>query len=104
MPEGQSDTEEYFSDFALKLPRLMQASGVESELTSIDPVVAAEILALVGAVAHMSQRKFAPIATFATGVAVGQVNAAGLLVSDDALAEFVALVRNDLRDGDPGSH
>lgn len=88
--QGQNDMQEYLSDFGLRLGRRMQAHGLDTESPVIASTVAVEVLALAGAVAHSSERKFAPIASFAAGVAVGRLNAAGLLPASDDVAEFLA--------------
>lgn len=88
--------QKYLSGFGLRLGRLMQAHGLDTESPVIASAVAAEVLALAGAVAHTSERKFAPIASFAAGVAVGRLNAAGLLPSSDDMAEFLADLRKEL--------
>jgi hypothetical protein len=103
--EGQSDMHEYFSDFGLRLRRLTQAHGIEIEGPAIESRLAAEILALAGTVAHTSERKFAPIASFAAGIAVGRLQGAGLLSIDQDAADFIAELRKELdrggRDHDP---
>lgn len=87
---------EYFSDLGARLARLAQAHGVELETPTIDPRVAAEVLELAGTVAHASERKFAPLASFVTGLAVGRLRAAGQLGSDPEVAAFVARLRKEL--------
>ena len=91
-----NEMQEYFSAFRLRLGRLMRARGLDIESPGIASVVATEILELAGAVAHTSERKFAPIASFAAGIAVGRLNAAGLLPSSDDVAEFLADLRKEL--------
>lgn len=87
---------EYFSDLGLRLERLTQAHGLEIEAPAIESSVAAEVLALAGTVAHTSERKFAPIASFAVGIAVGRLKAAGLLSPNRDVADFVAELRREL--------
>ncbi len=94
---------EYFSDLALRLNRLTQARGLETEFPAIQPGVAAEVLALAGTVAHTSERKFAPIASFAAGIAVGRLTDAGLLSSEQDVVEFISQLRKDL-EGDKLDH
>jgi hypothetical protein len=77
---------EYVSDLGLRLIRLAQARGVEMEAPGFDPRVATEVLELAGTVAHTSERKFAPLASFVTGLAVGKLRAAGELGSDSEIA------------------
>ena len=100
--EGQTDMQDYFSVFGLRLGRLMQAHGLDAESPGIASVVAAEILTLAGAVAHTSERKYAPIASFLAGVAVGRLSAAGLLSTSDEVAEFLADLRKEVDAGVSG--
>jgi hypothetical protein len=94
--EKPADMHEYFSDLGLRLRRLTQAHGLEIEAPVIEAGVAAEILALAGTVAHTSERKFAPIATFAAGIVVGKLKAAGQLPSDKEVADLIAQLRREL--------
>jgi hypothetical protein len=87
---------EYFADFGARLARLARIRGLEIEPPSIAPTVAAEVLELAGTVAHMSERTFAPLASFVTGIAVGELLAAGRLGSDRETATFVAQLRQEL--------
>jgi hypothetical protein len=100
--EGSTDMQEYFSDLGLRLRRLMKAHGLESEAPVIESGAAVEILALAGSVAHTSDRKFAPIAAFAAGIAVGKLKTAGLLSSDGEVAGFAAELRRQLDRPEPG--
>ena len=87
---------EYFSDLGLRLQRLTQAHGLKIDAPDIEASVAAEILALAGAVAHNSERRFAPIASFAAGIVVGRLKAAGQLSSDQDVADFIVQLRREL--------
>ncbi|HEY8634168.1 MAG TPA: DUF6457 domain-containing protein [Candidatus Dormibacteraeota bacterium] len=87
---------EYFADFGARLARLVHVLGVEIEPPTISSRVAAEVLELAGTVAHTSERKFAPLAAFVMGVAVGQLRAAGRLGSDREVATLVAQLRTEL--------
>ena len=87
---------EYFLDFGARLARLSQAHGVEIEAPSIGSRAAAEVLELAGTVAHASERKFAPLASFLTGVAVGSLRSAGQLQTDKEVAAFVEELRQSL--------
>ena len=96
---------EYFSELGVRLNRLTQARGLVDEFPAIQPGVAAEVLALAGTVAHTSERKFAPIASFAAGIALGRLMDAGLLSSEQDVVEFISELRTELesgkRDDDP---
>jgi hypothetical protein len=94
--EKPADMHQYFSDLSLRLRRLAQAHGLETEAPDIEAGVAAEILALAGTVAHTSERKFAPIASYAAGIAVGRLKAAGLLSTEREVADFLAQLRREL--------
>jgi hypothetical protein len=74
---------------------------LEIESPVIESGVAGEILALAGTVAHTSERKFAPIASFAAGIAVGRLQAAGLLPSDREVTAFIAQLQTELDRGKP---
>jgi hypothetical protein len=87
---------EYLSTFGARLARVALAQGAEIEPPTIGSGVAAEVLELAGTVAHTSERKFAPLASFLTGIAVGRLAAAGGLASDREIAAFVGQVRKDL--------
>ena len=87
---------EYFVDFGVRLARLIHALGMDIEAPTISSHVAAEVLELAGTVAHTSERKFAPLAAFVTGIAVGQLRAAGRLGSDHEVAALVAQLRTEL--------
>lgn len=87
---------EYLSTFGARLARVALAHGAEIEPPSIGSGVAAAVLELAGTVAHTSERKFAPLASFLTGIAVGRLAAAGGLASDLEIAAFVGQVRKDL--------
>ena len=92
----QPMTDEYFSNLGARLAGMALAQGVQIDLPAMSPGVAGEILALAGTVAHTSERKFAPLATFLTGVAVGRLEAAGRLTSGDEIAVFVSRLKSDL--------
>ena len=90
---------DYFSDLGIRLNRLTQARGLDPEFPAIQPGVAAEVLALAGTVAHTSERKFAPIASFAAGIALGRLMDAGLLSSEQDVVEFIRQLRTELEGG-----
>ena len=87
---------EYFADFGARLARLVHVRGMDIESPTISSRVAAEVLELAGTVAHTSERKFAPLAAFVIGVAVGQLRSAGRLGTDREVAAFVAQLRTEL--------
>jgi hypothetical protein len=92
----QPQIAEYFADFGARLARLVRVRGMDIEPPTISSRVAAEVLELAGAVAHTSERKFAPLAAFVTGIAVGELRAAGRLLSESEVAAFVAQLREEL--------
>lgn len=94
--EKPVDMHEYFSNMGLRLQRLAQAHGLKIDAPDIEAGVAAEILALAGAVAHNSERRFAPIVSFAAGIVVGRLKGAGLLSSDQDAADFIVQLRREL--------
>ena len=94
--EKPVDMHEYFSDLGLRLQRLTQAYGLDIDAPDIEAGVAAEVLALAGTVAHTSERKFAPIASYAAGITVGRLKAAGQLSSHQDVADFIVQLRREL--------
>jgi hypothetical protein len=88
--------DDYSSDFGVQLRRLTQMHGADIEVGAVTSGVAAEVLALAGAVAHASERKFAPIASFAAGVAVGKLQAGGRILTDQDVTHFLAQLRVQL--------
>jgi Domain of unknown function (DUF6457) len=92
----ESPIHDYFVDLSSRLARLAQAHDAEIEPPAISSRVATEVLELAATVAHTSERKYAPLASFVTGIAVGELRAAGRLVSDGEIAAFVAQLRQEL--------
>jgi hypothetical protein len=96
-----TDMHEYFSDLGLRLNRLSQASGLETEFQAIQQRVAAGVLALAGTVAHTSERKFAPIASFAAGIAVERLRNAGVLSTEQDVVDFIRQLCVELEGSEP---
>jgi hypothetical protein len=94
--EKPLDMDAYFADLGLRLGRSTQAYGLKIEAPVIESGVATEVLALAASVAHTSERTFAPIASFAAGIAVGRLKAAGLLSTDLDVTKFLAQLRKEL--------
>ncbi len=90
------ELEEYFTGFSERLVNLADKFGGRIEAPSLDAQVAAELLGLAGVVAHTTERKFAPLASFLTGVAIGRLNAINQLEARDNVAAFVAELRREL--------
>ncbi|HZK75246.1 MAG TPA: DUF6457 domain-containing protein [Clostridia bacterium] len=93
---AQPQIAEYFADFGRRLARLVHVRGVEIEAPTLSSVLADEVLQLAAAVAHTSERTFAPLASFVTGIVVGELRAAGQLRSDGEIAALVAQLRTEL--------
>jgi len=87
---------EYFDSLGARLARLAHGLDVEIEPPVVSPAVFSEVLQLAGTVAHTSERKFAPVATFLTGIAVGELRAAGRLGSAAEVAASIAQLRKEL--------
>jgi hypothetical protein len=92
---SESPIHEYLVDLSSRLARLAKAQNAEIEPPTITSRVAAEVLELAGTVAHTSQRKFAPLASFLTGMIIGELLATGHLGPDE-IAEFVTQLRREL--------
>lgn len=93
---AQGALDRYLEGFNARVVRLARERGVEIVPQTLDPQLVAEVLELAGAVAHSSERKFAPLASFVTGVAVGRLQAAGALAADQDVSAFVAVLRKEL--------
>ncbi len=91
---AQPQIAEYFADFGTRLARLLRERGVEIQPPTINSLLADEVLRLAATVAHTSERTFAPLASFVTGIAVGELRAAG--GSDGEIAALVAQLRTEL--------
>jgi hypothetical protein len=92
----QSSLDRYFGGFHARLIRLARQRGVDIEPQAMDSQLVAEVLELAGAVAHAGERRYAPLASFAAGVAVGRLRAAGALGTDQEVTAFVAELKKDL--------
>jgi hypothetical protein len=69
--------------------------GVKIEEPELDPKVADELLQLAAVVSHTKERRFAPLATYTAGLAVGRLRDAKELGAD-AVAEYIREVREAL--------
>jgi hypothetical protein len=88
----------YFAGFGERINALARAHGVNVDLPNLNSRVTAELLGLAGVVAHSAERKYAPLASFLAGFAVGSLSSAGQLKTDDEVAAFIAQVRTRLGD------
>ncbi len=93
---AQGALHRYLDGFNARLVRLARERGVQVEPQALDPLLVAEVLELAGVVAHTGERKFAPLASFVAGVAVGRLRAAGALAADQDVSAFVAALRKEL--------
>ena len=92
------DLSAYFAGFGERITTLARAHGVKVDLPNLDSRVTAELLGLAGVVAHRAERKYAPLASFLAGFAVGSLCSAGQLRTDGEVAAFIAQVRTRLGD------
>jgi Domain of unknown function (DUF6457) len=74
-----------------RLVAVAEQQGTRIDRPELDPPLEEELLALARGVAHQSERRFAPLATYLIGVAVGRLQASG----GDATA-YVREVRREL--------
>lgn len=89
------------NDFLVELgDRLAAAAGrrgLPLEAPRLDGPMAAELLDLARVVAHSEERRFAPLASYLAGIAVGRLGD----LDPALLAEIVAEVRRDLEPAPP---
>jgi hypothetical protein len=86
----------FFDDLGERLVETAARRGAEIEAPRLDPAVAQELLELARVAAHTQERRFAPLASYVTGIAVERLRQAGGESSPEALAELIREVRTGL--------
>lgn len=87
---------QFFASLARRWSDAAQRRGAKIDDASLDPAVAEEVLELARVVAHTSERRFAPLATFTAGVATERLRASKGRLDPEAAAAFVREVREAL--------
>jgi hypothetical protein len=64
---------DFFEELGRRLVAVAEQEGARIDRPELDPPLAEELLALARSVAHRSERRFAPLATYLIGVAVGRL-------------------------------
>jgi hypothetical protein len=93
---------EFFEGLGRRWARAAERRGVKIEEPKLDPKVAEELLALAAVVAHTTERRFAPLASYTAGVAVERLREAKAEDSE-AIAAYIREVREALEREGPSS-
>jgi N-acetylglutamate synthase-like GNAT family acetyltransferase len=93
---------EFFESLGRRWKKAAERRGVKIEEPKLDPKVAEELLELAAVVAHSSERRFAPLASYTAGIAVERLREAK---AEDAaaIAGFIREVREELERERPSS-
>ena len=86
---------EFFDSLGKRWQRAAQLHGVKIEEPVLDPKVAEELLELARVVAHTSERRFAPLASYTAGIAVERLREAKP-ADAEAIAGYIREVREAL--------
>jgi hypothetical protein len=86
---------EFFESLARRWTKAAERRGVKIEEPRLDPKVADELLQLARVVSHTKERRFAPLATYMTGIAVERLREAKT-EDNEAIAAFIREVREEL--------
>jgi len=86
----------FFSSLARRWREAARARGAKIDDPTLEADVAAEILELARVVAHTTERRFAPLATFTAGVAAERLRASKGALAPGAAAAYVREVREAL--------
>jgi Domain of unknown function (DUF6457) len=82
---------DFFEELGRRLVAVAEQEGARIDRPELSPPLEEELLALARGVAHQGERRFAPLATYLLGVAVGRLEGSG----GDAMA-YVRKVRLEL--------
>ena len=93
---------EFFESLGRRWKKAAERRGVKIEEPKLDPKVAEELLELARVVAHMKERRFAPLATYTAGMAAERLREAKP-EDAEAIAAFIKEVREELERESPGS-
>jgi hypothetical protein len=86
----------FFSSLARRWSDAARGRGVKIDDPTLEADVAEEILELARVVAHTTERRFAPLATFTAGVAAERLRASKATLAPGAVAAYVREVREEL--------
>jgi len=92
------DLNAYFARFGDRITALATFHGVDVDLPNLDSRLTAALLGLASEVAHSTERKYAPLASFIAGFTVGCLCSAGQLKADGDVVAFIAQVKTTLGD------
>ena len=84
-----------FEALGQRWKKAAERRGVKIEEPVLDPKIAEELLELARVVAHTTERRFAPLATYTAGMAVERLREAKA-EDADATAAFIREVREEL--------
>lgn len=90
--------EAYFTNFCERISVVARVRGARIDFPNLDSRLINEVLGLAGVVAHNAERKYAPIAAFLAGFAVGSLSATAQLTEIDGAALFIESLRLGSRD------
>lgn len=91
---------EFFESLGRRWQKAAERHGVKIEEPTLDPKVADELLQLAAVVSHTKERRFAPLATYTAGIAVGGLREAKA-EDAEAIAAFIREVREELEKEPP---
>lgn len=87
---------EFLSALARRWSEAARQRGAKIDDPTLDADVAEEVLELARVVAHTTERRFAPLATFTAGVAAERLRASKGALDPGAAAAYVREVREAL--------
>lgn len=87
---------EFFASLAERWSEAARRRGAKIDDPTLDGAVAAEILELARVVAHTSERRFAPLATYTAGVAAERLRASKGALDPVSAAAYLREVREAL--------
>jgi hypothetical protein len=86
---------QFFESLGRRWTKAAERRGVKIEEPTLDPRVAEELLELARVVAHTTERRFAPLASYTAGIAVERLREAKA-EDAEAIAAFIREVREEL--------
>ena len=86
---------QFFESLGRRWAKAAERRGVKIEEPTLDPKVAEELLELARVVAHTTERRFAPLASYTAGIAAERLREAKA-EDADAVAAFIREVREEL--------
>jgi len=86
---------QFFESLGRRWAKAAERRGVKIEEPTLDPKVAEELLELARVVAHTTERRFAPLASYTAGVAAERLREAKA-EDAEAIAAFIREVREEL--------